>query len=93
MTTELPEMTTEGKVQAARIFFSRMGVQGMGMMHSAAMALCAVSCTTGLVVDVGNRLQIVPIYNVRETTSRYRLLFVFVFVLLCIYVLVLLDSS
>lgn len=44
-----------------RMLFEQFRVLGVNMVHQAALALHAYNTTTGIVVDIGERLDVVPV--------------------------------
>jgi actin-related protein len=61
------------KVAIAALLFDEFGVKSVNMGHQAVFALYSYSATTGIVVDIGERMDIVPIvagYRVQSGISR-----------------------
>lgn len=57
----------------AKFFLEDLGVKGLNITHQAICALYAYNTTSGIVVDIGNRLDILPIadgYVVDSGVSR-----------------------
>jgi len=61
--SELPFMSTPSKKAMEKIFFDDLCVPGMKIMNSAISSLFASGNTSGLIVSVGNRLQVVPVID------------------------------
>ena len=61
------------KVAIAALLFDEFGVQSVNMGHQAVFSLHSYSATTGIVVDIGERMDIVPIvagYRVQSGICR-----------------------
>lgn len=43
--------------------FSRFGVKGVNVTHQSILALYAYNATSGIVVDIGERMDIVPVID------------------------------
>eukprot|EP00004_Rigifila_ramosa_P007385 TRINITY_DN1834_c0_g1_i1.p1 TRINITY_DN1834_c0_g1~~TRINITY_DN1834_c0_g1_i1.p1 ORF type:complete len:1243 (+),score=284.44 TRINITY_DN1834_c0_g1_i1:4-3732(+) len=61
--TEPMGMTRKGRTAALEIMFEALKVPGLNLRQSAHMCLAARGKQTGLVVNVGNSLQIVAVYD------------------------------
>jgi len=59
--TETPDMTKAGKLEMMEIFFEFFKVPSLYIANPCLMSLFATGSLTGCVVDVGNRLQILPV--------------------------------
>ena len=63
MLTETPDMSVQGREETLEIMFEYFNVPALYIGNSALMALYGVGLLNGLVVELGQRLQIVPVNN------------------------------
>ena len=61
--TDLPNMSEVAKKKMMHIFFEQLCVPAVCVANPAVLSLYSLGLTTGLVVDCGNRLQIVPVVD------------------------------
>jgi len=72
--TELPDMSRVSSVKMMEIWFEEYGVPYMYIAQSALMTLYGLGRINGLVVDCGNRLQVMPVIRgyVNHNASVYQ---------------------
>ena len=70
--TEVPMMCSMARNKMAEILFESFEVPALHIGNSAVMSLFAQGMTTGLVVECGNRFQVVPVVNgtIIETSAH-----------------------
>lgn len=70
--TEVPMMCSMARNKMAEILFEMFEVPALHIGNSAVMSLFSQGMTTGLVVECGNRFQVIPVVNgtIIETSSR-----------------------
>ncbi|KAH3766576.1 actin subfamily protein [Pelomyxa schiedti] len=61
--TELPNMSAKSREEMTDVFFNNLCVPALHIANPAVLSLYSLGLFTGLVVDCGNRLQIVPVID------------------------------
>lgn len=61
--SELPTMDVPSQRRMEGVFFDQLCVPGAKVVNSAVTSLFAGGMTTGLVVEIGNRMQVVPVID------------------------------
>ncbi|KAH3767729.1 actin subfamily protein [Pelomyxa schiedti] len=61
--TELPNMSAKSREDMTDVFFNNLCVPALHIANPAVLSLYSLGLFTGLVVDCGNRLQIVPVID------------------------------
>ena len=56
-------LTTTTQAELLRLLFDKFGVRSINLTHQSILALYAYNATSGIVVDVGERMDIVPVID------------------------------
>lgn len=56
-------LNTNTQAELLRVLFDKFGVRSINLTHQSILALYAYNATSGIVVDVGERMDIVPVID------------------------------
>lgn len=54
------------QAELARLLFDEFGLQSVNLTHQSVLSLLSYNSTSGIVVDIGERIDIVPIMDGKE---------------------------
>ena len=72
--TDLPEMSKVSRQKMMEIIFEQFGCSSIYIANQAVMSLYSLGILSGIVVDIGNRMQVVPVVEgFSMDSARYQL--------------------
>lgn len=63
-------LNTNTQAELLRVLFEKFGVRSVNLTHQSILALYAYNATSGIVVDIGERMDIVPVIDGEKLLKR-----------------------